>query len=158
MSKPVAEGEKNLATNARAFHLYHIVDRFEAGLVLLGSEVKAIREAASNLRDAYATVRDGEAFLMNCHVGVYSHTGYTAHDPLRPRKLLLTRRELHKLESKLTLKGLTLVPLRLYTKKGKIKVELGLAEGKKLHDKREDSKRKDADREMAKAIKHRNRD
>ena len=155
MGRPSKDAEKLVASNARARHLYHILERFEAGLVLAGSEVKALRESKVNLRDAYADVRSGEAYLVDCHIGAYSHTGYTSHEPTRSRKLLLEKREIAKLDGKLTLEGLTMVPLRLYFKKGRAKVELALVKGKKLHDKRETAKRRTAEREMAAALKRR---
>ena len=140
-SEPTAE--KNLATNARARHLYHIRDRFEAGLVLTGSEVKALREGRANLREAYAAAKKHELFLYDCHIGPYSHTGYSSHEPMRPRKLLLHGREIRKIIGKLTLRGLTMVALRLYLKAGRVKVELAVVEGKKLHDKRDAQRQKD---------------
>ena len=153
MSKSEATALKIIATNARARHLYHIRETFEAGIVLVGSEVKALREGRVQLREAYVEPRHGELFLSNCHIGAYSHTGYTSHEAMRSRKLLLKKREIKKITGVLTLKGLTMVALKMYLKKGKVKLELALAEGKKLHDKRESSKRKDAEREMAAAMK-----
>jgi SsrA-binding protein len=155
MAQSAAPKEQIVASNRRAHHLYKVLERIEAGLVLQGTEVKAIREGRVQLREAYAAVREGEVFLYDCHVGAYSHTGYAGHDPMRPRKLLLNKREIKRLVGKLTLKGLTVVPLRLYIKRGRVKVELALAEGKKLHDRRETERRKDAEREMAGALRRR---
>ena len=155
MAQSAEPKDQNVATNRRARHLYKVLERVEAGLVLLGTEVKAIREGRVQLREAYAAVRNGEVFLHDCHIGAYSHTGYASHDPMRPRKLLLNRREIKRLVDKITLKGLTLVPLRMYLKKGRVKVELAVAEGKKLHDRRETERRKDAEREMEGALKRR---
>ncbi len=148
-----ADSEKVLATNKKAFHEYFILDRFEAGIALLGTEVKSIREGRINLKEAYAQVKKEEAFLLNCHISPYSHGNRENHDPLRTRKLLLHRREIRKLIGKTQEKGLTLVPLRAYLRRGKIKIELGLARGKKLFDKRETERRKEAERESRAAMK-----
>jgi SsrA-binding protein len=148
-------GEKVVSTNKKAYHEYFILEKMEAGICLLGTEVKAIREGRLNLKDSYATIQSGEAFLFKCHISPYSHGNLENHDPTRSRKLLLHQREIRKLIGKTQEKGLTLVPLRVYFKKGKIKVELGVARGKKLIDKRETERRKDADREAAAAMKHR---
>jgi SsrA-binding protein len=145
--------ERNLATNKKAFHEYFILEKWEAGIALLGTEVKSIREGRINLRDSYAQVRREEAFLLNCHVSPYSHGNRENHDPLRTRKLLLHHREIRKLIGKTHEKGLTLVPLRVYLRRGKIKVELGLARGKKLFDKRETERRREAERESRAAMK-----
>jgi len=141
--------EKDLARNRAAFHNYFIEERYEAGLVLMGTEVKSLREGACNLKDAYARLRDGEAWLLNCHISPYSHGSVFNHEPLRPRKLLLKRRELFRLEKEQATGGRTLIPLRVYLKDGKIKVELGMAKGKKLHDKRESKKRADLEAQAA---------
>ncbi len=148
-------GEKVIATNKKAFHDYFILEKLEAGISLLGTEVKAIREGRLNLKDSYAMVRAGEVFLMNCHISPYSHGNRENHEPTRIRKLLLHLREIRKLIGKTQAKGLTLVPLRVYLKRGKIKVELGLAKGKKLFDKRETERRHEADREAKAAMKYR---
>ncbi len=148
-------GEKVVATNKKAFHDYFILERLEAGISLLGTEVKAIREGRLNLKDSYAMVQSGETFLFNCHISPYSHGNRENHDPTRSRKLLLHMREIRKLIGKTQEKGLTLVPLRVYLKKGRVKVELGVARGKKLIDKRETERRKEADREARAAMKHR---
>lgn len=148
--------EKSIAANRKAQHDYFILDKLEAGIVLLGTEVKAAREGRVNLKDSYAVIRQGEAFLMNCHIGPYSHGNRENRDPTRTRKLLLHAREIRRLAGKVQEKGLTLVPLRAYLKRGRIKVELGVARGKKLIDKRETERRKEIDRETrAQMKKHR---
>lgn len=147
--------EKTLATNKKAFHEYFILDRLESGIALLGTEVKAIREGRLNLKDSYALIQSGEAFLFNCHISPYSHGNRENHDPTRTRKLLLHSREIQKLIGKTQEKGLTLMPLRVYLKHGRVKVELGIARGKKLIDKRETERRKEADREARAAMKQR---
>jgi SsrA-binding protein len=148
-------GEKVFATNKKAFHDYFILDKIEAGISLLGTEVKAIREGKLNLKDSYAMVQGEEAFLFNCHISPYSHGNRENHDPTRKRKLLLHQKEIRKLIGKTQEKGLTLVPLRVYLKRGRVKIELGLARGKKTIDKRETLRRKEADREARVAIKYR---
>jgi SsrA-binding protein len=147
--------QENIAENRKAFHDYHILDTFEAGLVLHGTEVKAIREGRVNLRDSFATVENGEVYLFNVNIGSYSHRGYADHEPLRRRKLLLHKDEIRKLIGKTQEKGMTLVPLRLYFKKGRVKVAVSLAKGKKEYDKRETIKRRETDRETRAAIKTR---
>ncbi len=149
----MSAGEKNIATNRKALFNYEIVEKVEAGLVLQGTEVKALRDAKANLSDSYVHFRNNEAYLVNCHISPYANAGPFNHDPLRARKLLLHKLELAKLESKTQEKGFTLIPLKLYFKKGKAKVELGLGRGKKLYDKRETIKRREQDREMDKAVK-----
>ncbi len=148
-------GEKPVASNRKAFHDYFILDKLEAGVALLGTEVKSIREGRINLKDSYALIRDGEPFLVNCHISPYSHGNRENHDPLRTRKLLLHRKEIRKLIGKTQEKGLTLVPLRVYLKRGRIKIELGVARGKKEYDKRETERRKEVDRETRAAMKTR---
>lgn len=148
-------GEKTIASNKKAYYQYFILDKLEAGISLLGTEVKAIREGRLNLKDSYALVRNGEVWLHNCHISPYSHGNRENHEPTRPRKLLLHRQEIRKLIGKTQEKGLTLTPLRVYFKRGKIKVELGVARGKKLVDKRESERKKEAEREAAAAIKYR---
>lgn len=147
--------EKLFAANKKAFHDYFILDKLEAGIVLSGTEVKSIREARINLKDSYAMVRQGEAFLLNCHISPYSHGNRQNHDPTRERKLLLHQKEIRKLIGKTQEKGLTLVPLRVYLRRGRIKVELGVARGKKLHDKRETERRKEMDQEARAAMRQR---
>ena len=147
--------QANIAENRKAFHDYHLLETFEAGIALMGTEVKAIREGRVNLRDSYARVEDGEVFIYNVHISPYSHRGYADHDPLRRRKLLLHRDEIRKLIGKTVEKGMTLVPIRLYLKKGRVKVAVSLAKGKKDYDKRETIRRREADRETRAAIKSR---
>ena len=148
-------GEKTIATNRKAFHDYFILEKIEAGISLLGTEVKAIREGRLNLKDSYAMVEEGETFLHHCHISPYSHGNRENHDPTRSRKLLLHQREIRRLIGKTQEKGLTLVPLRVYLKRGRVKIELGVARGKKLVDKRETERIKEADREAKAAMKHR---
>ena len=148
-------GEKVFATNKKAFHDYAILEKLEAGIALMGTEVKAVREGRLNLKDSYALIQGGEAFLFNCHISPYSHGNRENHEPTRTRKLLLHQKEIRKLIGKTQEKGLTLIPLRVYLKRGKIKIELGVARGKKLIDKRETERRKEADREARAAIKYR---
>ena len=149
------KAQANIAENRKAYHDFHLMESFEAGLVLLGTEVKAIREGRVNLRDSFARVEDGEVFLYNVNISPYSHRGYAAHEPLRRRKLLLHRVEIRKLIGKTVAKGMTLVPTRLYFKNGRVKVAVSLAKGKKDYDKRETIKRREADRETRAAIKSR---
>jgi len=149
------KAQTSIAENRKAFHDYHLLETFEAGVVLLGTEVKAIREGRVNLRDSYARVEDGEVFLYNVNISPYSHRGYADHEPLRRRKLLLHRDEIRKLIGKTVEKGMTLVPVRLYFKNGRVKVAVSLAKGKKDFDKRETIKRREADRETRAAIKSR---
>jgi SsrA-binding protein len=150
------KAQTSIAENRKAFHDYHLLETFEAGIALLGTEVKAIREGRVNLRDSFARVEDGEVFLYNVNISPYSHRGYADHEPLRRRKLLLHRDEIRKLIGKTVEKGMTLVPVRLYySKKGRVKVALSLAKGKKDYDKRETLKRREADRETRAAIKAR---
>lgn len=145
--------QANIAENRKAFHDYHILDTYEAGVALLGTEVKAIREGRVNLRDSYASVDRGEAFLHNVNISPYSHRGYADHEPLRARKLLLHKREILKLTAQVAEKGMTLVPLRMYFKDGRVKVALGVARGKKAYDKRDAIKQRDADREARAVMK-----
>ncbi len=145
--------EKIITKNRKAWHDYHIVDTVEAGIVLLGTEVKALRDGKANLRDSYANVKNQEVFLYNVHISHYSHGNLNNHEPLRERKLLLHRKEIKKLIGKTQEKGLTLVPLKLYFKRGKVKVELAMARGKKLHDKRHTIAKRDADRDLQRTLK-----
>lgn len=154
----MSERERNIAENRRARHAYAIEERFEAGLVLQGSEVKALREGKGQIREAYAVVRDGEAFVLNMHISPYS--GKSTHvdvEPTRPRKLLLHRKEIEYLEQQTQQRGLTLVPLRLYFSRGLAKVELGLARGKKQIDRRREIAARDAERQMQRAHRRRER-
>ena len=149
------KAQTNIAENRKAFHDFHLLETFEAGLVLLGTEVKAIREGRVNLRDSFARVEDAEAYLYNVNISSYSHRGYADHEPLRRRKLLLHRDEIRKLLGKTVEKGMTLVPIRMYFKKGRVKVAVSLAKGKKEYDKRETIKRREVDRETRAAMKRR---
>jgi SsrA-binding protein len=146
-----------IAENRKAFHDYHVLDTWEAGVALLGTEVKAIREGRVNLRDSFARLDNGEVWLMNVHVSPYSHTGYAHHEERRQRKLLLHRHEIQKLTGRVHEKGLTLVPLEMYFKNGRVKVALALVKGKQAHDKRETIRRREVDRETRAAIKERQR-
>ena len=145
-------GDRTVATNRRARHEYEILETVEAGLVLRGTEVKALRQGQVNFKDAYATIRQGEAWLLGCHISPYSHGTDANHDPERDRKLLLHRREIGRLAGKVAERGLTLVPLRIYFKGGRAKLELGLARGKKLHDKRSALREREVRREMDRAL------
>jgi len=145
--------ENIASTNRKAYHDYFIQETFEAGIVLLGTEVKSLREGKANLKDSHVLIKDNEAFLLNCHISPYTHGNLQNHDPLRTRKLLLHRREINKLWGALSQQGLTLIPLKIYFKKGKAKVEIGLAKGKRKYEKREAIKEKEADREMQRYLK-----
>jgi SsrA-binding protein len=153
------KGEKTaakvLAKNRKARHLYNIVETFESGIALQGTEVKSVRDARVNLKDSYARVENGELFLYNMHISPYTHGNRFNHEPLRPRKLLMHRREINRLGGYVQEKGLTLVPLSLYLRRGKVKVELALARGKRDYDKRQDIAERDAKREMERAFKDR---
>jgi SsrA-binding protein len=149
---PVAAGEREATLNRAAGHNYFLLERFETGVVLTGSEVKSIRGGRANLKDAYGLIKDGELWLLNAHIGAYENAGYAGHTPLRTRKLLVHKEELRKLIGKTQQKGLTLIPTRLYFKNGKVKCEIALAKGKQLWDKRETERRKTADREAREAI------
>ena len=146
-----------IADNRKALHDYHVLETFEAGIALLGTEVKSIREGTVNLRDSYARVENGEVWLLNMHIGPYSHTGYAGHAERRQRKLLLHAHEIRKLTGRVAEKGLTLVPLDLHFSNGRVKVALALAKGKQAHDKRETIRRREVDRETRAAIKSRSR-
>jgi SsrA-binding protein len=148
---------RTIAENRKARHDYHVIETWEAGVALLGTEVKAIREGRVNLRDSYARVDNGEVWMLNVHISSYSHRGYADHSELRQRKLLMHRHEIRKLLGRTKEKGLTLVPLEMYFKDGRVKVLLALAKGKQLHDKRETIKRREADRETRAAVKARQR-
>ncbi len=156
--KEAKEGLKEAARNRQAFFLYEILERFEAGIALLGPEVKSVRAGRIQLKDAYASVEGGEAWLHQCHIAPYAqhtHLSLTPLDPLRRRKLLLHKKEILKMRGWVDQKGLTLVPLRVYFKGGKVKVELGLGRGKKAYDKRDAIREKDLDREQARALRER---
>ena len=149
--------EKVISTNRKAFHNYTILETVEAGLALRGTEVKSLRDSQVNFKDCYASIDDNEAWLIGCHITPYHHGSDANHDPERRRKLLLHRREISRLLGKVAERGLTLIPLRLYFKGGRAKVELGLARGKKLHDKRQTIREREARRELAKESRARQR-
>jgi len=153
----MAKGSSVTTVNRKAYHDYHIQESFEAGIVLKGSEIKSIRAGKVTLSDAYAKPENGELWLYNSHIASYDAASYNTHEPTRPRKLLLHRKEIDNLAGKVMQKGLTLVPLKLYIKHGIAKVELGVAKGKKVYDKRETIARRDAEREMDRALKQRRR-
>ena len=148
-------GRKVIAQNKKARHDYHILDTYEAGMVLTGTEVKSLRDGRANITDAYGIVKDGEVFLLNLHISQYERGGYTNHEPARTRKLLLHRKEIRRLIGAVERQGLTLVPLELYFKNGVAKVALALGKGKKLHDKRDTERTRDAEREMARVARSR---
>ena len=150
-------GDKVIATNRKAFHNFSILETFEAGLVLRGTEVKSLRDSQVNFKDCYAAIDNNEAWLIGCHITPYHHGSDANHDPERRRKLLLHRREIGRLLGKVAERGLTLVPLRLYFKEGRAKIELGLARGKKLHDKRDAIRERDERRQMAQEARDRQR-
>jgi len=149
--------ERALAANRAAFHNYHISDKYEAGIALTGTEVKSAMDGRVQLKEAYVSVRDGEAWLFNAHISPYSHGNRENHEPMRTRKLLLHKREIEKLEEVSVKQGMTLVPTQVYLKNGRIKVEVGVARGKKLYDKREAEMRRTVDRETRAQLKERNR-
>ena len=144
-----------ISVNRQAFHNYDIIEKFEAGMVLTGTEIKSARDGRVNLKDAYGLVKAGEVWLLNCHISPYSHGNYANHDPLRTRKLLLNRSEINRLIGRTTEKGLTLIPLRLYLKNGRLKCEIALAKGRKVHDKREVCRQKTIDKETRQVLKER---
>jgi SsrA-binding protein len=151
------QAQRIVAENRKARHDYHILETWEAGVALLGTEVKAIREGRVNLRDSYARADKGEVWMLNVHISSYSHRGYADHSEMRQRKLLLHSHEIRKLIGRTTEKGLTLVPLQLYFRNGRVKVLIGLAKGKQAHDKRETIRRREVERETRAAVKARRR-
>lgn len=154
----MADNTKPLASNRKAFHDYHIEETQEAGIALTGTEIKSVRAGSINLRDAYAQVKNGELWLMNAHIAPYEPASRQNTDPYRDRKLLMHRKEILRLFGRVQEKGLTLVPLRMYLKKNRAKVEIGLARGKKLYDKREAIGKRDSEREIRRAVKERGRE
>ena len=146
--------EKNITVNRKARHEYAILQTFEAGIVLVGTEVKALRQGKANLVDSYANLKDGEVWLYGAHISVYEQGNINNHEPTRTRKLLLNKSEIKKLIGKVKEKGLTLIPLRLYFRNGKVKVELALAKGKKVYDKRESIAKRDQQRDQERNIKY----
>jgi len=149
----MAKDSRTITTNRKAYHDYHVLESLEVGIALKGSEIKSIREGRVNLGDAYARPENGELWLFNSHIASYDAASYNTHEPLRPRKLLLHRKEIDSLTGKVTQRNLTLVPLKLYIKHGSAKIELGLVKGKRVYDKREAIARRDAEREMDRALK-----
>jgi SsrA-binding protein len=149
--------DKEILTNRQAFHEFHILDRYEAGAALVGTEVKSIMAGRIQLKDSYVSIKDDEVWLINAHISPYSHGNKQNHEPLRPRKLLLHRKEIDKLEKETTQKGMTLVVTAIYWKNGRIKFEIGVAKGKKLYDKRETEMRKTVERETRQQLKERTR-
>ncbi len=146
---------KIVCQNRKAYHDYHIEETIEAGISLMGTEVKSLREGKANLRDSYVLIKQGEAFLINCNISPYSHGNIVNHDPLRTRKLLLHKKQIINLAGKIIAKGYTLVPLKLYFKDSFAKIEIGLAKGKRLYEKRETIKEREAKREIEKRMKNR---
>ena len=144
--------DKIIATNRKAFHEFFILEKFEAGIDLLGSEVKSLREGSGNLKEGYVVIRDGNAILVGVRISPYSHTGFAGHDPLRDRQLLLQKKQILKLARKVAEKGLTLIPLRMYFKDGWAKIEIGLAKGKRHYDKKESIKKRDIKRETDREV------
>ena len=153
----MSDEEKGIVTNRAAFHEYHVLEKYEAGIALTGTEVKSVRAGAIQLKESYVAVRDGEAWLFNSHISQYSHGNRLNHDPTRTRKLLLHRREIDRLEESATTKGMTLVVTRVYLKRGRVKFEIGVGRGKKLYDKRETEMRRTLDRETRAQLKERAR-
>ena len=151
------ENTETITVNRKAYHDYHILESYEAGIVLKGSEIKSIRAGRVNIRDAYAKVDKGELWLFNSHIAAYQAASHDSHDANRPRKLLLHRKQIAEVAGLTSQKGLTLIPLRLYIKDGKAKLELGVGKGKKQFDKRESIAKHDAEREIARALKSRHR-
>lgn len=149
---PVAAGERDAAQNRAASHNYFLMDRFEAGVALRGSEVKSIREGKANLKDSYGLVKDGEAWLLNAHIGAYSHGSVDNHDTVRTRKLLLHAGEIRRLTDQTQAKGLTLIPTRLYFRRGRVKCEIAVAKGKQEWDKRATERKREADKEARTAV------
>jgi SsrA-binding protein len=149
---PVASGERDASVNRAASHHYFLLEKMEAGIVLGGTEVKSVRAGHVNLKDAYGLIKDGELWLLNAHIGPYTHGNIYNHEPLRTRKLLVHREQLRKLIGKTQMKGQTLIPTRMYFKNGRVKLELALAKGKQLWDKRETERRRTADKEARDAI------
>ena len=146
--------EKIVLKNKKAFHDYHIIDTLEVGISLIGKEVKSIREGRMNIKESFCRFIKGELFLIQSHISPYSHTGYETHDPLRIRKLLLHKKELRKWKKKVDMQGLTIVPLKVYWRDNHIKIEIALAKGKKLHDKRQDIAKREAKRSMDRQIRN----
>jgi SsrA-binding protein len=145
--------ENAVTTNRKAYHDYFILEKFEAGMSLLGTEVKSLRGGRANLKESYVIIKDSEAFLLNCHISPYSHGNIQNHDPVRTRKLLLHKKEIEKLWGSISQKGLTIVPLKIYFKNGKAKIEIGVAKGKRQYEKRESIKERESKREIERHMK-----
>lgn len=152
---PKQQGKKEIAANRKAFHDYFVLERFEAGISLAGTEVKSIRAGQVNMKDSFCTVKDGELFVRGMHISPYEHGNIFNKDPVRPRKLLMHKREILKLNARVMQDGVALIPLGLYFKDGKVKVELGLCKGKKLHDKRDSEAERESKRDMDRMMKER---
>lgn len=152
---PKQQGKKEIAANRKAFHDYFVLERFEAGIALAGTEVKSIRAGQVNMKDSFCTVKDGELFVRGMHISPYEHGNIFNKDPVRPRKLLMHKREILKLNARVMQDGVALIPLDLYFKDGKVKVELGLCKGKKLHDKRDSEAERESKRDMDRMLKER---
>ena len=150
--QPTASGQRDAAVNRNAGHNYFLLEKFEAGVVLTGTEVKSVRTGKANLKDSYGLVKDGELWLLNCHISPYEHGSYSNHATLRTRKLLVHKDEIRKLFGKTQQKGLALIPTRMYFKNGRVKIELAVARGKQQWDKRETERRRTADREAREAM------
>ena len=148
---------KAVTKNKKAFHNYEILEKFEAGMELVGSEVKSLREGKANLRDSYALIRGSEVYLVGMHIGPYSHTGYLGHEPYRDRRLLLHKQEIRKLARQVNVKGMTIVPLRIYFKNGWAKTEIGLAKSKKIYQKKRAIAERDRARDLDRELKERKR-
>ncbi|MDO4990243.1 MAG: SsrA-binding protein SmpB [Eubacteriales bacterium] len=153
---PKQTGIKEIAKNRKAFHEYFVLERFEAGVELFGTEVKSIRAGQVNLKDSFCTVKDGELFARGLHISPYEHGNIFNKDPMRPKRLLMHKREILKLQSRVMQEGVALIPLSLYFKDSRVKVELGLCKGKKLHDKRDSAAERESKRDMERALKERN--
>lgn len=150
---PKASGVKQVASNRKAFHDYFVLERYEAGISLAGTEVKSIRGGKLNLKDAFCTIKDGQLYLRNMHISPYEHGNIFNRDPVRPHQLLMHKREIQKLHAQIQQAGMSLIPLSVYFKDSRVKVELGLCKGKKLYDKRESAAARDAKRDIDRALK-----
>ena len=153
---PKAQGVKEITTNRKAFHEYFVLERYEAGIELAGTEVKSVRDGGVNMKDAYCTIKDGEIFVRGMHISPYEKGNIFNRDPVRPRRLLMHKREISKLNAAVMQQGIALIPLSLYFKDSRVKLELGVCKGKKLYDKRESDMNRDAKRDMDRTLKERN--
>ena len=152
---PKQQGKKDIASNRKAFHDYFVLERFEAGIALAGTEVKSVRAGQVNMKDSFCTIKDGELWARGMHISPYEHGNIFNKDPVRPRKLLMHKREILKLNARIMQDGVALIPLGLYFKDGKVKVELGLCKGKKLHDKRDSEAQRESKRDIERTMKER---